>query len=98
MTFRFRKINLFGEFSRTPALQPDLGVFNTDFGVTFGHFICFDLMFQVPAVQVVEKLNVTDVIFPTMWFSEMPYLTGENVLIFFRVVVYFSLPRTIPSR
>ncbi|VVC93049.1 unnamed protein product [Leptidea sinapis] len=46
-------INLFGEFTRTPALTPDLGVFTTDFGVTFGHFICFDLMFQVPAVQIV---------------------------------------------
>ncbi|GBP97467.1 Vanin-like protein 2 [Eumeta japonica] len=73
---RYRKINLFGERSRTPALTPDLGYFETDFGVRFGHFICFDLMFQVPAIQTVQKLNVTDVIFTTMWFSEMPYLTG----------------------
>ncbi|KAI5635486.1 carbon-nitrogen hydrolase domain-containing protein [Phthorimaea operculella] len=76
---RYRKINLFGEFSRTPALSPDLGVFTTDFGVTFGHFICFDLMFQVPAVQTVEKLNLTDIIFTTMWFSEMPYLTAVQI-------------------
>ncbi|KAJ2942846.1 hypothetical protein O0L34_g15035 [Tuta absoluta] len=76
---RYRKINLFGEFSRTPALNPDLGVFTTDFGVTFGHFICFDLMFQVPAVQTVEKLNLTDIIFTTMWFSEMPYLTAVQI-------------------
>ncbi|XP_068623393.1 vanin-like protein 1 isoform X1 [Battus philenor] len=76
---RYRKINLFGEFTRTPALKPDLGVFTTDFGVTFGHFICFDLMFQVPAAQVVEKNNITDVIFSTMWFSEMPYLTATEI-------------------
>lgn len=76
---RFRKINLFGEFSHTPALRPDLGVFETDFGVTFGHFICFDLMFQVPAVQVVQKSKVKNVIFPTMWFSELPYLTAVQI-------------------
>ncbi|KAF9805750.1 hypothetical protein SFRURICE_009382 [Spodoptera frugiperda] len=76
---RFRKINLFGEFSHTPALRPDLGVFETDFGVSFGHFICFDLMFQVPAVQVVQKSKVKNVIFPTMWFSELPYLTGSGI-------------------
>lgn len=76
---RYRKINLFGEASRTPALHPDLGIFTTDFGVTFGHFICFDLMFQVPAIQVVQKNNIKDVIFPTMWFSEMPYLTAVEI-------------------
>ncbi|GBP97468.1 Vanin-like protein 1 [Eumeta japonica] len=76
---RYRKINLFGELSRTPALTPDLGYFATDFGVRFGHFICFDLMFQVPAVQVVQKFNVTDVIFTTMWFSQMPYLTAVQI-------------------
>ncbi|XP_049699303.2 vanin-like protein 1 isoform X2 [Helicoverpa armigera] len=76
---RFRKINLFGEASHTPALKPDLGVFTTDFGVTFGHFICFDLMFQIPAVQVVQKMNIKDVIFPTMWFSELPYLTAVQI-------------------
>ena len=76
---RYRKINLFGEYAHTPALQPDLGYFNTDFGVAFGHFICFDLMFQVPAVQVVQKREVTDVIFTTMWFSELPYLTAVEI-------------------
>ncbi|XP_032526858.2 vanin-like protein 2 isoform X1 [Danaus plexippus] len=76
---RYRKINLFGEFTRTPALSPDLGVFETDFGVTFGHYICFDLMFQVPAIQVVEKMNITDIVFSTMWFSEMPYLTAVQI-------------------
>ncbi|KAM3963991.1 vanin-like protein 1 [Aphomia sociella] len=76
---RFRKINLFGERSRTPALEPYLGVFDTDFGVRFGHYVCFDLMFQVPAIQVVEKYRLTDIIFTTMWFSELPYLTAVQI-------------------
>lgn len=33
-------------------------------------------MFQIPAVQIVEKYNLTDVIFSSMWFSELPFLTG----------------------
>ncbi|CAH4027782.1 unnamed protein product [Pieris brassicae] len=76
---RYRKINLFGEYTRTPALKPDLGDFTTDFGVRFGHFICFDLMFQIPAIQTPQKLNITNIIFPTMWFSEMPYLTAVEI-------------------
>ncbi|CAH0595384.1 unnamed protein product [Chrysodeixis includens] len=76
---RYRKINLFGEPAHTPALRPDLGKFQTDFGVTFGHFVCFDLMFQVPAVQVVQKEAIKNIIFPTMWFSELPYLTAVQI-------------------
>ncbi|XP_045516409.1 vanin-like protein 2 [Pieris brassicae] len=76
---RYRKMNLFGEYTRTPALKPDLGEFSTDFGVRFGHFICFDLMFQVPAVQTPQKLNVTDIIYTGMWVSELPYLTAVQI-------------------
>ncbi|KAL4711853.1 hypothetical protein ACJJTC_006022 [Scirpophaga incertulas] len=76
---RYRKINLFGEYTRNAALKPELGLFETDFGVTFGHFICFDLMFQVPATQVIQKHNLTDIIFSTMWFSEMPFLTAIQI-------------------
>ncbi|CAK1541580.1 unnamed protein product [Leptosia nina] len=76
---RYRKMNLFGEYTRTPALKPELGVFSTDFGVTFGHFICFDLKFQVPGIQTPQKLNVTDIIFPAMWVSELPYLTAVQI-------------------
>ncbi|XP_026740918.1 vanin-like protein 3 [Trichoplusia ni] len=76
---RYRKINLFGEVAHTPALKPDLGKFTTDFGVTFGHFVCFDLMFQVPAVQVVQKENIKNIVYPTMWFSEMPYFTAVQI-------------------
>ncbi|XP_039752372.1 vanin-like protein 1 isoform X1 [Pararge aegeria] len=76
---RYRKINLFGEYTRNPALSSELGIFKTDFGVTFGHFICFDLMFQVPAIQIVQMYNITDIVFSTMWFSELPYLTAVQI-------------------
>ena len=75
---RYRKFNLFGEVVDKPH-APEAVAFDTDFGVTFGHFICFDLMFQKPALELVRVMNITDIIFPTMWFSEIPFLSAVQV-------------------
>lgn len=75
---RYRKFNLFGELVDKPRV-PEAVAFETDFGVTFGHFICFDLMFQKPALELVRVMNITDIIFPTMWFSEIPFLSAVQV-------------------
>jgi pantetheine hydrolase len=79
---RYRKFNLFGEEVDKPH-KPAMVVFNTDFGIQFGHFICFDLMFRRPALELVRMTdsggifrNLTDIIFTTMWFSELPFLTA----------------------
>lgn len=72
---RYRKWNLFGELGRNTTYKPEYGVFDTDFGVRFGHFICFDILFYTPAQEIVSS-GVTDFVFPTMWFSELPFLTG----------------------
>jgi len=74
----YRKYNLFGEPGITQPSSADISKFDTDFGVTFGHFICFDLMFQSPALQLVAE-GVRDIIFPTMWFSESPFLTAVQI-------------------
>lgn len=73
--FRYRKFNLFGEAGKNTTLLPDVSTFTTDFGVTFGHFICFDLAFDRPALDLIE-MGVKNIIFPTMWFSEGPFLTA----------------------
>lgn len=75
---RYRKFNLFGEAVDKP-FKPSMVSFETDFGVKFGHFICFDLMFRYPALELVRNHNVTDIVFTTMWFSEMPFLTAAQV-------------------
>lgn len=75
---RYRKFNLFGERGINTTVVPELASFYTDFGVRFGHFICFDLMFNEPALELV-RLGVTDFIFPTMWFSELPFLTASQI-------------------
>lgn len=75
---RYRKYNLFGESVDKPH-KASMVSFETDFGVKFGHFVCFDLMFRFPALELVRNQSITDIIFPTMWFSEMPFLTGVQV-------------------
>jgi predicted amidohydrolase len=75
---RYRKFNLFGESVDKPH-KPQMATFETDFGVKFGHFICFDIAFKEPALELVRKHNLTDIVFTTMWFSEMPFLTAVQV-------------------
>jgi hypothetical protein len=54
-------------------------MFTTDFGVTFGHMISYDLLFQVPALQLVEKYNISNILVPNLWTSEVPFLTGKTM-------------------
>lgn len=76
-SFRYRKYNLFGEAGMDVTPEPEEITFSTDFGVTFGTFTCFDILFQKPAIELVVKHGVTDIVFPTAWFSELPFLTGK---------------------
>ncbi len=75
---RYRKFNLFDEEVDRP-FKPTLAIFETDFGVKFGHFICFDILFRYPAWELIRSENITDIIYPTMWYSEMPFLTAVQV-------------------
>uniref|UniRef100_A0A336M7R1 CSON013248 protein n=1 Tax=Culicoides sonorensis TaxID=179676 RepID=A0A336M7R1_CULSO len=71
----YRKVNLFGEAGISRPDKPESIPFKTDFGVTFGQFICFDLMFEKPAVELARS-GITDFLFSTMWFSELPFLSA----------------------
>ncbi|XP_037046246.1 vanin-like protein 1 [Bradysia coprophila] len=75
---RYRKFNLFGELGVNTTLASDISTFQTDFGVTFGHFICFDLLFYTPAFRILS-MDITDIIFPAMWFSQLPFLTAVQI-------------------
>ncbi|XP_059480889.1 vanin-like protein 1 isoform X2 [Neocloeon triangulifer] len=72
---RYRKFNLFGEFALNLTDISDISVFDA-LGARFGMITCFDLMFQQPAVELVKTYGVTDIIFPTAWIHELPFLTG----------------------
>lgn len=75
---RYRKFNLFGERVDRP-FEPSMVYFDTNFGVRFGHFICFDLQFRYPALELVRSHNITDIVFPSMWYSELPFLTAVQL-------------------
>lgn len=59
---RYRKFNLFGEAGINVTETPDISYFTTDFNVTFGHFICFDLLFKSPAMKLMENAQITDIV------------------------------------
>lgn len=71
---KYRKYHLFGEPGVERPKTPDLTTFTTDFGVTFGVAICFDLMFANP-METLIKNGVKNFVYPTYWFSGLPYLS-----------------------
>ncbi|KAK9870138.1 hypothetical protein WA026_006230 [Henosepilachna vigintioctopunctata] len=71
---RYRKYNLFGEFGTSTTKEPELITFETDFGITFGIFTCFDILFQSPPIDLIKK-GVRHFLFPTYWFPELPFLS-----------------------
>uniref|UniRef100_W8CDA0 Vanin-like protein 1 n=1 Tax=Ceratitis capitata TaxID=7213 RepID=W8CDA0_CERCA len=78
---RYRKSHLYRyEWYNVNVLpKPELATFTTDFGVTFGHFICFDMLYWEPAKVLLHERGITDIIYPTYWFSELPFLTAVQL-------------------
>jgi len=75
---RYRKFNLFGERFMNVTKTPDISTFETDFGVTFGHFICFDILFKSPALDLIN-MGIRHILYPSMWFSEIPFLASIQI-------------------
>ncbi|CAD5114744.1 DgyrCDS3785 [Dimorphilus gyrociliatus] len=72
---RYHKKNLFGErYFNTPK-HTDISFFSTPFGVV-GNFICFDVVFQEPAIDLIEKHNIDIVAFPTAWMNVLPFYSA----------------------
>ncbi|XP_004527053.1 vanin-like protein 1 [Ceratitis capitata] len=75
---RYRKVNIYLERKNT-TYQPEFAIFDTDFGVRFAHFICFDLLFYTPAEELVVKYGIKNIIFTAMFYSETPFLTAVQL-------------------
>lgn len=77
---RYRKFNLYDErtyYGINTTREPELSTFTTDFGVTFGMIICFDILFKQPSTNLIKEMNVTEIIFSGAVFSEFPFLAGK---------------------
>lgn len=75
---RYRKWNLYLEAQLNRTAEPEYAIFETDFNVTFGHFVCFDLLFYTPAQELVDRYQLKNIIVTKMFNSELPFLTGES--------------------
>jgi len=53
----------------------DHTTFTTSFGVEFGAFICFDLLFKDPAAELVSR-GVKHFVYPTSWLNVPPVITA----------------------
>lgn len=87
---RYRKFNLFRESGVNTTHNAELSTFETDFDVTFGNIICFDILFYEPAMQLVQK-GIKNFIFPALWTSELPFLTCK---FFFHILYIFPIVLT----
>ena len=76
--FRYRKFNLFLEPLMNITATAEVATFDTDFGVKFGHFICFDILFNKPTLDILKQ-SVSHLLYPSMWFSEVPFLTSLEI-------------------
>lgn len=72
---RYHKMHLYHEAQYQEPAVPERIYFDTEFG-RFGTFICFDILFYDPAIPLVERLNITDVVFPTAWMDALPFFSG----------------------
>ncbi|XP_052888981.1 vanin-like protein 2 [Anopheles moucheti] len=75
---RYRKYNLFKEPGTSVTPLPELVSFETDFGVHFGVFTCFDILFALPTLELV-KHGLRDFVFPAFWTSEPPFLASTQI-------------------
>lgn len=75
LDFRYRKFHPIGEQVQN-TVEPELITFRTDFNVTFGIAVCFDLIFNTP-MPALMKQGVRNFVFTTMWNAELPYTAGK---------------------
>ncbi|XP_053679231.1 vanin-like protein 2 [Anopheles nili] len=75
---RYRKFNLFKEPGTSVTATPELISFETDFGVRFGVFTCFDILFAAPTLELIKQ-GLRDFVFPAFWTSEPPFLTSTQI-------------------
>ncbi|KAJ8984124.1 hypothetical protein NQ317_017334 [Molorchus minor] len=76
---KYHKWNLFGEYQKSPPAEVELTVITTKNNNSFGIFTCFDILFDEPALNLTKNLGLMNILFPTMWFSELPFLTALQV-------------------
>ena len=63
----------------TQPKVPDAVTFVSSFGVTFGMFICYDMWFQQPITEEIDRLGVTDFAYPNGMSSLAPLFIIDEI-------------------
>ena len=74
---KYHKTHLYAgesEIFNTPTPIPHI-TFNTSFGVTFGTFTCYDILYCDPPLELVNE-GVRNFVFPTAWGNFYPFYTS----------------------
>ncbi|KAK3594129.1 hypothetical protein CHS0354_040900 [Potamilus streckersoni] len=73
---RYFKYNLYVEEKHfDKPVTVDLITFETPFG-RFGTFSSLDILYHDPAITLINKMNITNIAFPTAWVDELPLLSA----------------------
>lgn len=73
---KYHKQHLFHEKQFNTPQKAEIVIFKTSFGVTFGVFTCFDMLYHDPAIELVEKHGIRNIVFPTAWMDGFPILAS----------------------
>ncbi|KAL9961908.1 hypothetical protein ACROYT_G030944 [Oculina patagonica] len=73
---KYHKQHLYHEDQFNTPQEAEIVIFKTSFGVTFGVFTCFDMLFYDPAIELVQKFGVRNIVFPTAWMDGFPILAS----------------------
>ena len=76
---RYHKQHLYHETQFNTPLTCEYVTFQTSFKVRFGVFTCFDILFSDPAIGLIEKYGVRNVVFPTAWINALPLVTSIQI-------------------
>ena len=76
---KYHKQHLFFEDAFDTPEMVNHAIFTTSFGVQFGMFTCFDILFEKPALDLVYQYSVRNIIFPTGWINQFPHLSSTEV-------------------
>ena len=74
---RYHKTTLYGETQFDQPERPEFIYFNTPFG-KIGTFVCFDVLFETPGIDLVERYDVDTIVFTTAWMNEFPFMNSVD--------------------
>ena len=72
---RYHKQHLYHEGGFNTPEKCEKVTFTTSFGVRFGVFTCFDILFSDPPLELVHD-GVRNIVFPTAWLDALPLLAA----------------------